>query len=188
MGDEIQLGDVFEPKDGPPSQAVEVVGLKAGGLVDLRKIDTGVTFDACADLLLDPLRWTRAGYMGTRTPPIPPQRAPDHVVPPLTVGMERKLAKWRPSLVPSGTVEAIARAMQAGIDRGHVEGDWSRREPIVYLDATLRHLYHVDQDHHALDESGLLAVDHALAALAILRHQIANERVTSADLPGKLTP
>ncbi len=188
MGDEIQIGDVFEAKDGAPGQAIEVTSLVGSGkfVVSVRKIDNGVTFDIPTDMLLDPLRWVRAGYMGTRAAPAP--RPADHVVPPLTVGMERKLAKWRPSLVPSGTVEAIARAMQAGIDAGHVEGDWINREPIVFLDATLRHLYHVDQDHHARDQSGLLAVDHALAALAILRHHIANARVTSAAAPGKLTP
>lgn len=166
MSDDVQVGDVFEPADGASGQAVEVTHASAvTDMADCRKLDSGITFSVPKHMLLDPLRWKPAGHMGSR------------VVPSLgtvtsTVGMERKATKWRPSLVPSGTMESIARAMQAGIDAGHVEGDWKQREARVFVEAAIRHLL-AELGGERVDQSGLLALDHALASVAIARNLVA---------------
>lgn len=169
MSDAIQVGDVFEPTGGKPSDGVEVTALYSNNFCGARKIGTELTFTVAESLLLDPLAWVRAGYMGTRYEPAP-LPAPGN----LTVGMARKVAKWRPSLVPSGTMEAVARAMQAGIDAGHVEGDWRKREAKVFVEAAIRHLL-AELGGETVDESGLAHLDHALASVAIARH-LAAER------------
>ena len=164
MSDAIQVGDVFEPLGGKPSDAVEVTNLYFNNFCGARRIGTELTFTVAESLLLDPLAWVRAGYMGSRNLPVEGAS--------LTVGMARKVAKWRPSLVPSGTMEAVARAMQAGIDAGHVEGDWQKREAKVFVEAAIRHLLaHLGGE--TVDVSGLLALDHALASVAIARNLVA---------------
>lgn len=93
MTDKIEVGDVFEPAvNGKPSDAVEVTRLLPEGRVSCRKIDNSVTFDVVGSMFLDPLKWVRAGYMGSRALPIPPQRSADHVVPtPLPPAPARRL-------------------------------------------------------------------------------------------------
>ena len=72
--DEVQVGDVFEPKGGAPSQAIEVLGGRPSHMVECKVIETGVTFTAPEHMLLDPERWVRAGYMGSRVlPPTQPK-------------------------------------------------------------------------------------------------------------------
>jgi hypothetical protein len=65
----VQVGDVFVPAVGEDeSQAIRVVGVRAaGGLVDCAKVSNGVTFDVAEHMLLDPLKWKPAGYMGSRS-------------------------------------------------------------------------------------------------------------------------
>lgn len=74
--DEVQVGDVFEPKGGSPAEAIEVYHVRPDGMAECKVIKSGVTFTAMSHMLLDPLRWVRAGYMGSRVPPIPPQTPP----------------------------------------------------------------------------------------------------------------
>lgn len=147
----IQTGDRFVPAEGDAAEAIEVSFVGSVGLVDVKRIRDGLAWNMTADALLDARKWIRS----RDTVPAAPS----------TVGMERKSAKWRPSLVPSGTLEAIARAMQAGIDAGHVEGDWKTREASVFVDAAIRHLVaHADGKR---DEDHLA---HALASVAIARN------------------
>lgn len=87
----------------------------------------------------------------------------------LTPAMKEKVTKWRASLVPSGTLQAIAEVMQAGIDGGHVEGDWAQHPYMVYYDALQRHLDAFFRGALIDPKSGKPALDHALASLAILR-------------------
>lgn len=163
----IRAGDRFVPCDSLGDEIEADGPADGGGLVPVRT-SRGVTLTVSQSLLLDERHWQRTGWLGTR-PELLGAKAPDHVVP--TGAMARKAAKWRPSLVPAGTDEAIARAMQAGIDAGHEEGDWQKREARVFYDATLRHLLDCAADFARRDDvSGLLNLNHALASLAILRN------------------
>lgn len=151
----IQTGDRFVPAEGDAAEAIEVSFVGSVGLVDVKRIRDGLAWNMTADALLDARKWIRS----RDTVPAAPS----------TVGMERKSAKWRPSLVPSGTLEAIALAMQAGIDAGHVEGDWKTREASVFVDAAIRHGMAL-LGGEEFDESGLHHLDHFLASAAIARH------------------
>ncbi len=166
----IATGDRFVPADGIGDE-IEVTRAPVGdGLAECRDA-RGLTFTVAPSLLLDERKWKLTSYMGTRaaTAPLYREESADRALAALTVGMERKAAKWRPSLVPSGTMESIARAMQAGIDAGHVEGDWQQRDAHVFVEAAIRHLL-AELGGERVDGSGLLALDHALASCAIARN------------------
>jgi len=81
-------------------------------------------------------------------------------------------AKAPMSLVPIGALEGVAHVMQHGNTK---YGPWNWREAATatvpeYLSAALRHLGAIEDDPLALDgDSGLPAIDHAIASLLIAR-------------------
>lgn len=192
--DEVQVGDVFEPKGGSPSQAIEVYHVRPDSMAECRVLESGVTFTAMSHMLLDPVRWVRAGYMGSRVLP-PTQPKADHVVPPLypeesadralreitDQKIKQAAAKVPLNLLPLSALAGTARVFQYGAAK-YAAGNFIRAQddeaPNRYLGALQRHNMAMQARDGlyswttigALDaESGLPDIDHAIASLVMLR-------------------
>ena len=90
----------------------------------------------------------------------------------ILIGTKDDKGKPQLGLVPVEAIEAIARAMEYGIDK-YSRGNCVNVEPERYINACLRHIYACQTpegyDLNKTDEeSGLKHIDHALACLSFI--------------------
>lgn len=187
--DEVQVGDVFEPKGGSPSQAIEVYHLRPDSMAECRVLESGVTFTAMSHMLLDPERWVRAGYMGSRAlpptqpkAPLYPEESADRALRETTdQKIKQAAAKVPLNLLPLSALAGTARVFQYGAAK-YAAGNFIRAQddeaPNRYMGALQRHNMAMQARDGlyswatigALDaESGLPDIDHAIASLVMLR-------------------